>query len=393
MKSSRAIFLVLAGLVLVAQVLMAAGVDTSAAYVTVFGRPATAAEISYWQNRLPATQDELVQINVNWLVSPSGAKDLSETVRRGFQQVFSRQPSAAEQQEWEDKIRQSRMVFADFVGALKPAITLNPVYVAKQVQLGSAVDISAAYMTVFGRPATPAEMDYWQSRKPATQGELIDINIKWLISPNGAKDLSETVVRAYKEVNGSGNAPAADEQAKWEGRVKTSKWVYAELVSAMHNVPQEKLPSAFPATSTQPVVLSCPIAALAPMTNRSDSVALKRTAARYSQGTLTCDYTLLYDVTLSYSGTCPDTMSQSAMVVVSPTPGTTTLTQEGCNMGSAWCYGAANSYSGKLKAPSSGSCTYGTGGTISLQHTTQYTCWGGPGVADGNSPNGQFLCW
>lgn len=389
MKSSRSISLVLAGLVLVAQVLMAAGVDTSAAYMTVFGRTATAAEISYWQNRLPATQDELVQINVNWLVSPSGARDLSETVQRGFQQVFSRQPSAAEQQEWEGKIKQSRMVFADFVGALKPVL-LNPVFIAKQVQLGSAVDISAAYMTVFGRPATPAEMDYWQSRKPASQGELIDINIKWLISPSGAKDLSETVVRAYKEVNGSGNAPAADEQAKWEGRVKTSKWVYAELVSAMHNVPQEKLPPAFPATSTQPVVLSCPIVALAPKSNRSDSVPLTRTAARYSKGTLACDYTLVNDMTLSSTGACSDTMVGT--VVVGPTPGTTTLTQEGCNMGSAWCYGEANYYSGKLKAPSSYSCTY-SGGSVSLQHTTQYTCWGGPGVADGNSANGQFLCW
>jgi hypothetical protein len=109
--------------ILFAQQVWPGSVDTTAAYMTVFGRPATQAEIDYWKNRLPATQDELVEININWLVSPSGAKDLKETVVRGFQQVFQREPTGAEQQEWENKIKTSRLKYQDFVNALKPSAT------------------------------------------------------------------------------------------------------------------------------------------------------------------------------------------------------------------------------------------------------------------------------
>jgi hypothetical protein len=124
MRNKLALLFFVCVIVFVPQVL-SANVDTTAAYMTVFGRPATQVEIDYWKNRLPATQDELVEININWLVSPSGAKDLKETVGRGFQQVFQRAPSASEQQEWENKIKTSRIKYQDFVNALKPSSSSN----------------------------------------------------------------------------------------------------------------------------------------------------------------------------------------------------------------------------------------------------------------------------
>jgi hypothetical protein len=130
MKNRFVLLLLLAFCVIVfTQQAWPANVDTSAAYMTVFGRPATQVEIDYWKNRLPATQDELVEININWLVSPSGAKDLKETVVRGFQQVFQRAPTASEQQDWENKIKTSRLKYQDFTKALalnQTALSIMP---------------------------------------------------------------------------------------------------------------------------------------------------------------------------------------------------------------------------------------------------------------------------
>lgn len=359
------------------------GVDTAAAYMTVFGRTATPAEITYWQNRLPATQAELVEINLNWLVSPSGAKDLKETIGRGFQQVFSRQPDANEQLVWENKIKQSRMVFQDFVASLKGAPS-NSNFVVNQVMMASPVDANAAYMTVFGRTATTAEIDYWKTRLPATQADLVKINADWLVSPSGAKDLNETIGRGFQQI--FYRQPTSDELAKWGDKVKKARMIYADLIKALKAVNQQPtLPPAFPATTTTPVVYSCPIAYLAPSSDHSDRVQLSRTGARFGQWTITCDYTLPGEINLAIPGTCPD---KATADVVSALPNTTT--RDGCNINSAWC--APSLWSGNLKSPSSNSCTY-SGGSVSLEHHVEKTCWGGPGAAGNNSVDGEFICW
>jgi hypothetical protein len=202
-------------------------VDTTAAYMTVFGRPATQVEIDYWKNRLPATQDELVEINMKWLVSPSGAKDLKETVVRGFNQVLGNDPNDAEQQAWQNKIKVSKLKFQDFTQALKASSNSGFGHLPAEVY---DVDIPSAYLTVFGRPSTNVEFDYWKNRLPASQDELVEINLNWLVSPAGAKDLKETVVRGFQKL--FQREPTAAEQQEWETKIKASRLKYLDFLNA-----------------------------------------------------------------------------------------------------------------------------------------------------------------
>jgi hypothetical protein len=202
-------------IIVFAQQAWSGNVDTSAAYMTVFGRPATQVEIDYWKNRLPATQEELVEINMNWLVSPSGAKDLKETVVRGFQQVFQREPTAAEQEQWQKIIKNSRLKYQDFLEALKPS-NISP------GALQSLVDVNQGYVTAYGRNATQTELDYWKNHTlPKTQEEFDTICTEYLMHPKGAAELSAVVERGFKKV--LQRLPTAEEEPVWENKIKTSR--------------------------------------------------------------------------------------------------------------------------------------------------------------------------
>lgn len=237
-------------------------------------------------------------------------------------------------------------------------------------------------MTVFGREATPAEIDYWKPRVPATQAELVKINLDWLVSEPGAKDLTETVQRAFKAV--FGRMPTTTEQSAWEASVRKTPRVYAELMDAMQGT--IKTPPAFPAIAESATVYQCPSNVF--LRVGGQSYPLSGAGARSGQGYITCDYTTSQNITINVSGACP---SEAPNTSVGGSDIGKTAEGPDCKMGSAWCRGGG-SWSGKLTGTStSTSCEY-TGGIVSLQLHVDRTCWGG--VSGSNqSPNGRFLCF
>jgi hypothetical protein len=233
------------------------------------------------------------------------------------------------------------------------------------------VDIAAAYMTAFGRTATPAEIGFWQTRLPATQAELVNISVNWLVSPRGAKELTQVVVRGFQAAFSRQPTPA--EQQEWESKIKESKMSFAVFLSALSKgysglkynvvkVPETKktVIQAFPANATAPVVFTCPEARVKYQTE--EAYPISRKDARFNKvGTIICRYT------------CPD--NGECGPIVGTTPGTTQV-NEGCQPGLAWCESDSDS------------------GFVALVHETNLTCWGGPeGVTVYNSPTGRFLCW
>ena len=286
-------------LIFVSQPSWSENVDTNAAYLTVFGRPATAVEISYWQNRLPATQAELVQINLNWLVSARGAGELVNVINRGFQAALSRQPSAAELQDWQTKIKTEKLTYSAMVSALKGNRNTK--------------------LQVFKIPNTDT----------------------------------------YK-------APPA---------------------------PKVEIPSAFPLNPTAPVVIACP--ENVSMRVGVETYPLTRKIARFTQDLVICDYFSSQNIRMPQSGSCPQKIPSVA--VIGPSPNTTTLIAEGCKIGLAFCHRAHEPYSGGLVSEKSGICTYASDGKIILEHQTSRFCqgnnYGGANVIAGYSGNGKFLCW
>ncbi len=295
MKNRRTLVLCFIFLIFVTQRSWSENVDTNAAYMTVFGRPATAAEISFWQTRLPATQAELVQINIRWLVSARGAGELVNVINRGFQEAFSRQPTAAEQQEWQNKIKTGKMTYSAFVAALK------------------------------GKP------------NPELQITKIPKDYRYTPPPT----------------------------------------------------PTTVIPPAFPVKTSAPVVIACPDQVR--MKVGTEIYPLTRKNARFGVGTITCEYTYLESIQTVRPAPCPQQLP--TVTVFGPDAGNTTSTQEGCIMGAAFCRGEANTYTGKLTIEKSGTCTYSSG-LVNLAHSTQLNCLGnGQGSSAGYSADGKFLCW
>ena len=191
--------------------------DINTGYSTAFGRNATPSELAYWQGHaLPASQEEFNQICFAYLVSPNGVTDLQNVIFRGFQQIHKRQPTAAEQQEWQTKIKEKKLMYHDFREALK----------------GSKVDVNAGYLATFGRDATPEEKAYWQSQAlPASQDEFEKICMDYLTSPKGDKELRLMIFRGYMAMLQRG--PTAEEQQVWQGKIKATKMKYADLTKSL----------------------------------------------------------------------------------------------------------------------------------------------------------------
>lgn len=88
--------------------------------------------------------------------------------------------------------------------------------------------IDRAYTETMGRSAAESELKYWQPRSEIYK-EIIPAGREWLYSPGGAKDLRETVTRAYQVKYK--NSPVVESRiVKLMADYTPAKLIYAEMI-------------------------------------------------------------------------------------------------------------------------------------------------------------------
>ena len=100
--------------------------------------------------------------------------------------------------------------------------------------------IKNVYLTAMGRPAQASELDYWLPRKENFD-QMIAASRTWLYSPSGAKDLRETIVRAYLAKNDQPPTNAFIKNAI--ASLKPEKLIFKEIVQRIEKYDPKKKPT------------------------------------------------------------------------------------------------------------------------------------------------------
>jgi hypothetical protein len=140
-------------------------------------------------------------------------------INNAFREVYGRDPNPTEQATYDAKIKTQQAWYATIVNDQRDRLKENAF--AKQGV------IARAYKAVFGREPSYAESQYWQAR--SEHYRLIrEANRNWLYSPNGAKDLVETVTRALRVNNGK--SPNDDEIKSAMAKFSNERKIYEEMI-------------------------------------------------------------------------------------------------------------------------------------------------------------------
>lgn len=163
-------------------------------YMEVFGRPPVPKESQYWrQQQMPYSQ--MIDEMKAWLRKPEGAKDLSETIERSYQNSFGRAPKPDELAYWRSEVKAKHYGYTHIIQHSRDWIKKNGDKEREEV-------IERAYKHAFGRLPKYSELSYWdkQMAKDGTNySELVEKCIDWMLgsSPEQIKDLRETIKNAY----------------------------------------------------------------------------------------------------------------------------------------------------------------------------------------------------
>jgi hypothetical protein len=145
-------------------------------YLEVFGRPPLPKESQYWRKQqMPYSQ--MINEMKAWLRKPEGAKDLSETIERSYQNSFGRAPTADELAYWQSEVKAKHYGYTHIVEHSRT--WLKGGGADERVAL-----IKRAYERAFGRSPTAKEIDYWreQVRDNGTNySELVEKCIDWML--------------------------------------------------------------------------------------------------------------------------------------------------------------------------------------------------------------------
>ena len=125
-------------------------------------------------------------------------------IERSYREVFGRTPSATEQALWDARIKAEKIWYVTLVREQRKSL-LAPGGTAEKAQM-----IKRAYTAGFGRAATADESKYWMAR-PDHYRLVREANRTWLYSPAGAKELVDSIGRAYTWKTGK---KATDAQVK-----------------------------------------------------------------------------------------------------------------------------------------------------------------------------------
>ena len=191
----------------------------------VFGRPPLPKESDYWRKQqMPYSQ--MINEMKAWLRKPEGAKDLSETVERSYQNSLGRAPTSDELAYRQSEVKAKHYGYTHIID-----------YSRQWLKGGGAAEreplIRRAYERAFGRPPTASELGYWQQQigKDGTNySELVEKCIDWMLgsSPDQIAELKGTIRRAYLATKRP--APSEAQTKHWMTQVSAKRLTYQLLV-------------------------------------------------------------------------------------------------------------------------------------------------------------------
>lgn len=170
--------------------------------------------------------NEGIKLNdaINWfkdkLSYPSSEIRRKLVINNAFQEVYGRDSMPNELSAWDTEVMAQKATYASIVLAEKGKLNKN------SVERKATID--RAYQKSMGRNAAAEDLQYWQPR-PEHFRQIVEAARTYLYSPSGAKDLKETVTRAYQtKYKGS---PLVDSRiAKLTTDFTTTKSIYVEMI-------------------------------------------------------------------------------------------------------------------------------------------------------------------
>jgi hypothetical protein len=177
------------------------------AYFTVFGRNPRPDELAYWKrddvtHKFPESPSVTVLVNQlkNYFSMPEGQNELRDTIIRSYARAFNLTPTAQDFAFWVPEIKNKRMGYANLMDAHKVWL-MSPQ--GEQYRLDM---VGKVYPDVYGRPATPNEISYWNNEikaKGYTNDQLRGFLFTWYTGTTAEQrnELLATIRRAYKQAS------------------------------------------------------------------------------------------------------------------------------------------------------------------------------------------------
>lgn len=155
-----------------------------------------------------------------YLASPfTGDGTRLKVIKRAYLKVYGMFPVIEENNFWIEQMKQKKGWFTVIVSTEQGKLYKNTV-LHKKV-------IDNIYSTTMNRGAAQTEIDYWLARDDDFE-QMYRAARNWLYSSGGAKDLHDTVKRAFWVLNQK--YPTEEEIKTWTEKFKPGKKIYLEMI-------------------------------------------------------------------------------------------------------------------------------------------------------------------
>jgi hypothetical protein len=154
-----------------------------------------------------------------YIAKPEGSLARAHLISRAFYEVYGRPSSPTEQAYWDTQVKAQQSWYVPLVSKIREELNSKPPE--------RRTVIHTVYYYAMGRYATDGDMNYWASRKEDYK-QMLEANRAWLYSPNGAKDLVETVTRALQVKNGK--KPIDSEVKNAMAKFTEKKMIYQQMI-------------------------------------------------------------------------------------------------------------------------------------------------------------------
>jgi hypothetical protein len=195
---------------------IAAGIESA------FGRKAEASETVGWIRKMFSSgMDQTfekgwtpLQARIffnQYVARPENGELRTKIIKQAFHTVYGMETPAERQAFWDAKLKDGGDAYTRVVA--DELSRMNASSIARKMT------VLRVYKDTMGRPPTADESAYWTARTEHYQG-MVDAARNWLYSPQGAKDLTETVRRALQDKYAQ---PSVSEQAVKDAMEKYAK--------------------------------------------------------------------------------------------------------------------------------------------------------------------------
>jgi hypothetical protein len=178
----------------------------SDAYQIAFGRSASPQELGEWRkagfdeancNPYDDTPQVVEKLKAT-LRTPQGAKELANTIKRGYEDSLGRAPKAADLDYWTTEIagKQKNLGYTDIINAHRLWLKDD------KHQADRTYAIYQAYLNGIGRAPSAGDLEYWRNRMKQDGSNYLDCfkaNIIYITGSSSAQvqERQETIKRAF----------------------------------------------------------------------------------------------------------------------------------------------------------------------------------------------------